>query len=89
VLFQARRSGEARDMSEPLLVWAKVTLRLGLVLLAIGLIPLILQQFVLTDISPIVPVLLSVMVAPLGVIITVLSLILFLAALVRRRRGSS
>lgn len=51
-------------MSEPLLVWAKVTLRLGLVLLAVGLIPLILQQFVLTDISPIVPVLLSVMVAP-------------------------
>ena len=76
-------------MSEPLLVWARVTLRLGLVLLAVGLIPLILQQFLLTDISPIVPVLLSVMVAPLGVIITVLSLILFLAALVRRRRGSS
>ncbi len=76
-------------MSEPLLIWAKVTLRLGLVLLAVGLIPLILQQFVLTDISPIVPVLLSVMVAPLGVIITVLSLILFLVALVRRRRGSS
>lgn len=76
-------------MSEPLLIWAKVTLRLGLVLLAVGLIPLILQQLVLTDISPIVPVLLSVMVAPLGVIITVLSLILFLVALVRRRRGSS
>ena len=76
-------------MSEPLLVWARVTLRLGLVLLAVGLIPLILQQFVLTDISPIVPVLLSVMVAPLGVIITILSLILFLVALVRRRRGSS
>ena len=76
-------------MNEPLLAWAKLLLRLGLVLLAIGLVPLGVQQFLLPQISPITPVLLSVMVAPLGAIVTVASLILFLAALVRRRRGSS
>jgi len=76
-------------MNAPLLAWAKLFLRLGLVLLAVGILPLLVQQFVLPQISPIVPVLLSVMVAPLGAIVTVVAVILFLAALVRRRRGSS
>ncbi len=76
-------------MNAPLLAWAKLFLRLGLVLLAVGILPLLVQQFVLPQISPIVPVLLSVMVAPLGAIVTVVAVILFLVALVRRRRGSS
>jgi hypothetical protein len=64
-------------------------LRLGLVLLAVGLVPLLVLQFLLPQMDPVVPLLLSVMVAPLGAICTAIAIILFLAALVRRKRGSS
>ncbi len=43
---------EARDMSTPLLFWAKITLRLGLVLLAVGLIPLLASAIPAPAISP-------------------------------------
>lgn len=76
-------------MNAPLQFWARMTLRLGLVLLAVGLVPLLVQQFVLRDIDPIIPILLSLMVAPLGAICLLVAIILFLVALARRRPGSS
>ena len=76
-------------MNTPLQFWAKVMLRLGIVLLAVGLVPLLVLQFLLPQMDPIVPVLLSVMVAPLGAIFVAIAVILFLVVLVRRRRGSS
>jgi polyferredoxin len=76
-------------MNEPLLLWAKMMLRLGLVLLAIGILPLLLVEYVLTDLNPLIALLLAFAVAPLGVLATIVALILFLAALLRRRRGSS
>jgi hypothetical protein len=76
-------------MNEPLTIWARITLRLALVLLAIGLVPLLLQATILPQIDPVVPVLLSFMVAPLGAACLLIAVILFLAALVRRPPGSS
>ena len=76
-------------MNEPLWIWAKLFLRLALVLLAIGLIPLAATQFIFTDVDQLIPVMLSLSVAPLGVLALLTSLILFLAALLRRRRGPS
>jgi hypothetical protein len=74
---------------EPLMAWCKLVLRLGLVLLAVGLGPLIATQYIFTDVDQLVPVLLSLSVAPLGALALLVALILFLAALARRRRGSS
>jgi hypothetical protein len=76
-------------MNTPLQFWAKIMLRLGLVLVAIGVGPLLVLQFLLPQMDPIVPVLLSVMVAPLGAIFLVVAVILFLVVLARRRPGSS
>jgi polyferredoxin len=76
-------------MNAPAFFWAKIWLRLGAVLLLVGIAPLLVQQYVLPDISPIVPVLLSVMVAPLGALCLVVGVILFLVAWARRPRGSS
>jgi polyferredoxin len=76
-------------LNEPLQFWAKVMLRLAIVLLAVGLVPLLVLQLLLTQMDPIVPVLLSVMVAPLGVVCLVVAVILFLVVLAQRRRGSS
>ena len=73
-------------MNEPLTLWAKLFLRLGLVLLAIGLLPLLAIGTLFTDVSPVIPVMLSLSVAPLGVLATLVALILYLAALLRRRR---
>jgi hypothetical protein len=74
-------------MNEPLLVWAKLTLRLALVLLAVGLLPVIAVGTLFAGVNPIVPVLLSVTVAPLGAFCLLVALILFLAAWVRGRPG--
>jgi hypothetical protein len=74
---------------EPLMAWGKLMLRLGLVLLAVGLLPLVATQYIFTDVDQLVPVLLSLSVAPLGALVLLVALILFLAALARRRRGSS
>ena len=76
-------------MNEPLLFWAKLMLRLALLLLVIGLAPLLAVTLIFTTFSPIAPVLLSVFVAPLGLFCLAVALILFLAAWVRRRTGSS
>jgi hypothetical protein len=60
-------------------------LRLGSVLLAIGLIPAALAQFILPDIDPLIPVFLLLSVGPLAVLVLIVALILFLAALLRRK----
>ncbi|MEO8759113.1 MAG: hypothetical protein ABI398_15335 [Devosia sp.] len=72
-------------MNEPLLLWARLCLRLGLVLLAVGLLPLLAVATIFTGFDPLIPVLLSVSVAPIGALCALAALILFLAALVRRR----
>lgn len=76
-------------MNEPLRIWAQLFLRLALVLLAIGLVPLVLVGTIFHDVSPLIPVMLSLLVAPLGALCLLVSLILFLAAALRRPRGSS
>ena len=76
-------------MNEPLWIWTKMFLRLALVLLAIGLVPLAATQFLFTDVNPLIPVMLSLSVAPLGVLCLLAAAILFLAALLRRRQGPS
>jgi hypothetical protein len=76
-------------MNEPLKIWAKLLLRLAIVLLGVGLIPVFAAGTIFTGVSPLIPVLLSVLVAPLGVLCLLASVILFLAAVLRRRPGSS
>jgi hypothetical protein len=76
-------------MNEPLQIWAKLFLRLAIVLLAVGLIPVLAVGTIFTGVSPLIPVMLSFLVAPLGALSLLVSLILFLAAVLRRRRGSS
>ena len=71
-------------MNEPLLIWAKMFLRLSLVLLALGILPLLAVSYVFTGFDPLIPVFLSITVAPLGAVTLVVTLILFLVALVRR-----
>jgi len=66
-----------------------MTLRLALLLLAIGVLPALAVQYVLTDIDATLPALLLFSVAPLGVIILIVAVILFLAAWVRRLRRPS
>jgi hypothetical protein len=86
VAFQDQRDA---PMNTPLQFWAKITLRLAVVLLAIGLMPLLALQFLWPSMDPVVPVLLSVMVAPLGAVCLAVAIILFLVVLVRKERGSS
>lgn len=76
-------------MNEPLRIWAQLFLRLAIVLLAVGLMPLVAVGTLFRDVSPLVPVMLSLLVAPLGALSLVVSLILFLVAALRRPRGSS
>ena len=72
-------------MDRPLTVWAKVLLRLGLVLAAIGVVPALLVKYVFTQFDPLIAVMLLFSVAPLGGTITAIALILFLVALARRK----
>ena len=74
-------------MDRPLTVWAKVLLRLGLVLVAIGTVPALLVQYVFTGFDALIPAMLLFSAAPLGAIILVIALILFLAVLVQRKPG--
>lgn len=76
-------------MDRPLTVWAKVLLRLGLILLAIGTVPALLVQYVFTGFDALIPAMLLFSAAPLGAIILVIAVILFLVALARRSRGPS
>lgn len=74
-------------MNEPLKFWSRTMLTLGALLLAIGLVPLLLAQAI--GFEPLIPGLLALSVAPLGAIAFAIGLILFLAVLLRRRRGPS
>jgi hypothetical protein len=74
-------------MDRPLTVWARMLLRLGLVLLAIGVIPALMVQYIFTGFDALIPAMLLFSAAPLGGLILATALILFLAALVRRRPG--
>jgi polyferredoxin len=74
-------------MERPLILWAKALLRLGLVLLAIGILPALLVQYVFTDFDALIPAMLLVSVAPIGGLSLAVAVILFLVALVRRRPG--
>jgi hypothetical protein len=80
---------EEAPINEPLVAWGKVLLRLGAVLLAVGLLPLLATQYLFTGFDQLIPILLAFSVAPLGGAIVLIALILFLAALLRRRPGSS
>ena len=76
-------------MDRPLTAWAWITLRLALILLAIGILPALAVQYVLTDWDATIAALLLFSVAPLGVVVLVIAVILFLVALVRRPREPS
>jgi hypothetical protein len=75
-------------MERPLTIWAKALLRLGLVLLAIGVLPALLVQYVFTGFDALIPAMLLVSVAPIGGLSLVIAVILFLVALARRRPGA-
>lgn len=72
-------------MERPLTIWARALLRLALVLLAIGIVPALLVQYVFTDFDALIPAMLLVSVTPFGALSLAVAVILFLVALVRRR----
>lgn len=76
-------------MDRPLIVWAKMLLRLGLVLLAIGALPALLVQYVFTGFDALIPALLLFGVAPLGALALAVAIILFLVGWARRSPGPS
>jgi hypothetical protein len=76
-------------MNDVMKLWIRMFLRLGIVLLAVGFIPLALTSTILTTWDQLIPIMLSFTVAPIGVLCVLVALILFLVALVRRRPGSS
>lgn len=76
-------------MDRPLNAWAWILFRLALLLLAIGVLPAFAVQYIFTAVDATIPALLLFSVAPLGVIVLVVALILFLAALVRQPRPPS
>lgn len=76
-------------MDRPLIAWAWITLRLALILLAIGLLPALAVQYVLTGWDATIAALLLFSVAPLGVVVLIVAIILFLAAWARGSREPS
>lgn len=76
-------------MDRPLTVWAKILLRLGLVLFAVGTLPALLVQYVFTGFDALIPALLLFSVAPLGAVALAVAAILFLVGWVRRSPGPS
>ena len=76
-------------MNDAVKLWANLFLQLGIVLLAVGLIPLLLTATIFTGFDQLIPIFLSLSAAPLGALCVIVGLILFLAALLRRRPGSS
>jgi polyferredoxin len=74
-------------MDRPLKLWAMMLLRLGLVLLAVGVVPALLVQYVFTGFDALIPAMLLFSAAPLGALVLLVALILFLAGLVRRKPG--
>ena len=71
-------------MDGPLIVWAKMLLRLGLVLFALGTVPALLVQYVFTGFDALIPAMLLFTVAPLGALALLAALIVSLVALLRR-----
>ena len=76
-------------MDRPLIAWAWIMLRLALILLAIGLLPALAVQYVLTSWDATIAALLLFSVAPLGVVVLIVAIILFLAAWARGSREPS
>jgi hypothetical protein len=76
-------------MNEPLMLWGKLCLRLGLVLVVVGYAPLAATAYVFTDWDQLISILLAFTVGPIGILALVVAAILFLAALLRRKQGSS
>ena len=74
---------------DPLWIWTMLLLRLGLVLLAVGILPVIAAGTFLPELDPVVPVLLSLLVAPLGGLALLAAAILFLARTLKQRQGPS
>jgi polyferredoxin len=72
-------------MDRPLNLWTRLTLRLALTLLAIGVLPAIIVQYVFGGFDALIPAMLLLTVAPLGALALFVALILFLAGLLRRR----
>jgi hypothetical protein len=76
-------------MDRPLTVWALITLRLAAVLLAIAILPALAVQYLFTGVDALVPALLLVSLGPVGAVMLVLGIILFLVAQLRKRQGPS
>ncbi|MFD1943193.1 hypothetical protein [Paradevosia shaoguanensis] len=67
-------------------IWASAFLWLGIVLLAIGVVPALAFAFFLPQADPLVPALLSLTVAPLGAVMLLIGIILYLVVAFQRRR---
>ena len=76
-------------MDRPLTLWARLTLRLGLVLAAIGILPALAEQLLFPGFGGALPALLLLSVMPLALLVLAAAAILYLAVLVRRLRGPS
>ena len=74
-------------MDRPLTIWTKALFRLGLVLLAIGVLPALAVKYVFTGFDALIPAMLVVSVAPFGALSLGVAIILFLVGLARRRPG--
>jgi len=76
-------------MNAPAFFWAKIWLRLGIVLLLVGIAPILLQQVGFADSIPVMVTLVTLTVAPLGAVCVVIGIILVLVAWARRPREPS
>jgi len=65
-------------------VWSAVFLKLGLLLLAIGLLPALVVAYLLRGVDSLVPGLLALSVAPLGALALVVAALLWLVERLRR-----
>lgn len=72
-------------LSEATRAWGLVLLRLGLLLLAIGVLPALVQATVLPGLPPLIPLMLLWSVAPLGLLSLAIGAVLLLVGLLRRR----
>lgn len=68
-----------------MLNWSAIFLRMGLLLLALGVVPELARTLLFPDSSRILTGMLLVSVAPLGAAMLAIAAILFLAGLYRRR----
>lgn len=75
-------------LSTPRAIWVGGLARLGLVLLALGVLPILAVRYVLAGLDPLLPLLLFFAVTPLALLALAAALILFLAGLARRKPGA-